>query len=162
MVVRFRSRQDGKILVRMLWQLVTVLLIHRVDSRQMAGHMIPKMPEIAVSRVNFQAQLKLTISVFYLQQTMMLVFVRIHWVGDRWWRIRTNNDPTVEGNSSESQGNLTLTLVDGKVLTSYKAEKEQGELVYHLSEPTDKPYPTCFKYSSRSESSCAARYSERR
>ena len=51
--------------------------------------------------------------------------------------VKPINDPTVEGNSGESQGNLYTNLVDGKVLTSYKAEKEQGELVYHLSEPTD-------------------------
>ena len=51
--------------------------------------------------------------------------------------VKPINDPTVQGNSGESQGNLYTNLVDGKVLTSYKAEKEQGELVYHLSEPTD-------------------------
>ena len=51
--------------------------------------------------------------------------------------VKPINDPTVEGNSGESQGNLYTNLVDGKVLTSYKAEKEKGELVYHLSEPTD-------------------------
>ena len=51
--------------------------------------------------------------------------------------VKPINDPTVEGNSGESQGNLYTNLVDGKVLTSYKAEKEQGELVYHLSEPTN-------------------------
>ena len=51
--------------------------------------------------------------------------------------VKPINDPTVEGNSGESQGNLYTNLVDGKVLTSYKAEKDQGELVYHLSEPTD-------------------------
>ncbi|WP_434349820.1 SIALI-17 repeat-containing surface protein [Streptococcus sp. KHUD_014] len=51
--------------------------------------------------------------------------------------VKPINDPTVEGNSGESQGNLYTNIVDGKVLTSYKAEKEQGELVYHLSEPTD-------------------------
>ena len=51
--------------------------------------------------------------------------------------VKPINDPTVEGNSGESQGNLYTNLVDGKVLTSYKAEKKQGELVYHLSEPTD-------------------------
>ena len=51
--------------------------------------------------------------------------------------VKSINDPTVEGNSGESQGNLYTNIVDGKVLTSYKAEKEQGELVYHLSEPTD-------------------------
>ena len=51
--------------------------------------------------------------------------------------VKPINDPTVEGNSGENQGNLYTNLVDGKVLTSYKAEKEQGELVYHLSEPTD-------------------------
>ena len=51
--------------------------------------------------------------------------------------VKPINDPTVEGNSGESQGNLYTNLVDGKVLTSYKVEKEQGELVYHLSEPTD-------------------------
>ena len=51
--------------------------------------------------------------------------------------VKPINDPTVEGNSGESQGNLYTNLVDGKVLTSYKAEKEQGELVYHLSEATD-------------------------
>ena len=51
--------------------------------------------------------------------------------------VKPINDPTVEGNSGESQGNLHTNLVDGKVLTSYKAEKEQGELVYHLSEPTN-------------------------
>ena len=51
--------------------------------------------------------------------------------------VKPINDPTVQGNSGESKGNLYTNLVDGKVLTSYKAEKEQGELVYHLSEPTD-------------------------
>ena len=51
--------------------------------------------------------------------------------------VKPINDPTVQGNSGESQGNLYTNLVDGKVLTSYKAEKDQGELVYHLSEPTD-------------------------
>ena len=51
--------------------------------------------------------------------------------------VKPINDPTVQGNSGESQGNLYTNLVDGKVLTSYKAEKKQGELVYHLSEPTD-------------------------
>lgn len=51
--------------------------------------------------------------------------------------VKPINDPTVQGNSGESQGNLYTNLVDGKVLTSYKVEKDQGELVYHLSEPTD-------------------------
>ena len=50
--------------------------------------------------------------------------------------VKPINDPTVEGNGGESQGNLYNNLVDGKVLTSYKSEKEKGELVYHLSEPT--------------------------
>ena len=51
--------------------------------------------------------------------------------------VKPINDPTVQGNSGESRGNLYTNLVDGKVLTSYKAEKDQGELIYHLSEPTD-------------------------
>lgn len=51
--------------------------------------------------------------------------------------VKPINDPTVQGNSGESRGNLYTNLVDGKVLTSYKAEKDNGELVYHLSEPTD-------------------------
>ena len=51
--------------------------------------------------------------------------------------VKPINDPTVEGNGGESQGNLYNNLVDGKVLTSYKSEKEKGELVYHLSEPTN-------------------------
>ena len=50
--------------------------------------------------------------------------------------VKPINDPTVEGSSGESQGNLYNNLVDGKVLTSYKSEKDKGELVYHLSEPT--------------------------
>ena len=51
--------------------------------------------------------------------------------------VKPINDPTVEGSSGESQGNLYNNLVDGKVLTSYKSEKDKGELVYHLSEPTN-------------------------
>ena len=51
--------------------------------------------------------------------------------------VKPINDPTVEGSGGESQGNLYNNLVDGKVLTSYKSEKEKGELVYHLSEPTN-------------------------
>ena len=51
--------------------------------------------------------------------------------------VKPINDPTVEGNGGESQGNFYNNLVDGKVLTSYKSEKEKGELVYHLSEPTN-------------------------
>ena len=51
--------------------------------------------------------------------------------------VKPINDPTVEGNGGESQGNLYNNLVDGKVLTSYKSEKDKGELVYHLSEPTN-------------------------
>ena len=50
--------------------------------------------------------------------------------------VKPINDPTVEGSSGESQGNLYNNLVDGKVLTSYKSEKDKGELVYHLSEST--------------------------
>ena len=51
--------------------------------------------------------------------------------------VKPINDPTVEGSSGESQGNLYNNLVDGKVLTSYKSEKDKGELVYHFSEPTN-------------------------
>ncbi|MDU3189159.1 MAG: beta-N-acetylglucosaminidase domain-containing protein [Streptococcus mitis] len=51
--------------------------------------------------------------------------------------VKPINDPTVEGNGSESRGNFYTNLVDGKVLTSYKAEKDKGEMVYHLSEPTN-------------------------
>ena len=51
--------------------------------------------------------------------------------------VKPINDPTVEGSSGESQGNLYNNLVDGKVLTSYKSEKDKGELVYHLSEQTN-------------------------
>ena len=51
--------------------------------------------------------------------------------------VKPINDPTVEGNGGESRGNFYTNLVDGKVLTSYKAEKDRGEMVYHLSEPTN-------------------------
>ena len=51
--------------------------------------------------------------------------------------VKPINDPTVEGNGGESRGNFYTNLVDGKVLTSYKAEQDKGELVYHLSEPTN-------------------------
>ena len=47
--------------------------------------------------------------------------------------VKPINDPTVEGSSGESQGNLYNNLVDGKVLTSYKSEKEKGELVYSVN-----------------------------
>ena len=51
--------------------------------------------------------------------------------------VKPINDPTVEGNGGESRGNFYTNLVDGKVLTSYKAENDKGEMVYHLSEPTN-------------------------
>ena len=51
--------------------------------------------------------------------------------------VKPINDPTVEGNGGESRGNFYTNLVDGKVLTSYKSENDKGEMVYHLSEPTN-------------------------
>ena len=51
--------------------------------------------------------------------------------------VKPINDPTVEGKGGESRGNFYTNLVDGKVLTSYKAEQDKGEMVYHLSEPTN-------------------------
>ena len=51
--------------------------------------------------------------------------------------VKPINDPTVEGKGGESRGNFYTNLVDGKVLTSYKAEQDKGEMVYHLSEPSN-------------------------
>ncbi len=42
--------------------------------------------------------------------------------------VKPINDPTVQGNSGESRGTPYTNLVDGKVLTSYKAEKNKVSL----------------------------------
>ena len=50
--------------------------------------------------------------------------------------VKPINDPTVEGSSGESQGNLYNNLVDGKVLTSYKSEKTRANwCITYLSQP---------------------------
>ncbi|HFU4123490.1 TPA: beta-N-acetylglucosaminidase domain-containing protein [Streptococcus suis] len=51
--------------------------------------------------------------------------------------VKTINDPTVTGDSGEAAKNLYTNLVDRKVLSSYKPAKDQGHLVYHLSEKTE-------------------------